>query len=128
MTKLVLKQTYSSTLSKILQQRLESTMAEETVISHLENLSAIIEPDPSIPINPDRTEDDIAETRLKAKRLLTQGGSLLESSLDTISKVLGKYTVVLGMSRLFNMLQEEELNLMLICQLLDTLVQTLLTP
>ncbi|KAI8826723.1 PXA domain-containing protein [Fimicolochytrium jonesii] len=46
--------------------------------------------------------------------------------LDNVSRVVGKYNAVTGMTRLFNMLQHRELNQHLVCEILDRVVKGVL--
>ncbi|KAJ3024130.1 hypothetical protein HDV00_001006, partial [Rhizophlyctis rosea] len=72
---------------------------------------------PTSPIAPVRTEEDKAETRRLAKRLFLSSSAI--TGLDAVQKVVGTRNTVMGMTRLFNMLQERELNRVLVVGVLE---------
>ncbi|KAI8924172.1 PXA domain-containing protein [Entophlyctis helioformis] len=78
---------------------------------------------------PARTDAQKADTRSRAKALLVGGGepgSGLRGSLETVARVVGRLNAILGMTRLFNMLQVVELNRLLLCLLIECIVKSVL--
>ncbi|KAJ3055545.1 sorting nexin 13 [Rhizophlyctis rosea] len=88
--------------------------------------STSTEPHPStIPPPPPRTEEDKAETRRLAKRLFLSPSAI--TGLDAVQKVVGTRNTTMGMTRLFNMLQEKELNRVLVVGVLEAVLKGLVS-
>ena len=75
----------------------------------------------NLPI-PNRSDQDKLDTRLEAKKLFVHGRLLPTESLVHI---VGQYNTINGLSRIFNMLQNQSLNRVLVSMLLDSIVRTI---
>ncbi|RKP03320.1 hypothetical protein CXG81DRAFT_17169 [Caulochytrium protostelioides] len=71
---------------------------------------------------PVRTETQMADTKLEAKQLWVYGNI---PGVETVQRVVGKTNTTVGMTRLFNMLQQRDLNRHLLCCVLESLVKNI---
>ncbi|KAI9361605.1 hypothetical protein DFJ73DRAFT_773407 [Zopfochytrium polystomum] len=144
--KTLLRQTYSKTLSQSLQRGFESAVAEDAVAGYLKSTREAMWPPPpplsaagtgaslstsssssSPPQQPERTDEDKADTRMAAKRLVIAHGAAVFPGVEAVQTVAGRQNTVVGMTRLLNMVQHRDLNRGLMCQLLEALVKSVLS-
>ncbi|KAJ3152703.1 sorting nexin 13 [Irineochytrium annulatum] len=162
--KSLLRRTHGSTISQLIQSRLEEAKSTEKVTSYLKTTTESMWPggvwhanagdvaaapagDASRATPADggndgeerkaevkvsekeevreRTEEEKGDTRVEAKHLLLKCSGLL--GLDGLERVLGKYNTVVGVTRLFNMVQHRELNKGLMCAVLEAFVKSMLS-
>ncbi|TPX56108.1 hypothetical protein PhCBS80983_g04783 [Powellomyces hirtus] len=74
---------------------------------------------------PQRTDQTMADTKMEAKQLFLASGNHLPG-LETVARVVGKFNTHAGITRLFNMLQNRDLNRHLICEVVERIVRGLL--
>nr|KAJ3418767.1 sorting nexin 25 [Polyrhizophydium stewartii] len=133
MVRVVLHQTYGNTISTWLQGKVEDAMSGDSVVKYVDAAVVALWPngqpfgtDPPPPV---RTEHDLFDTKREAKALLVVGGeprSGLRAPMDTVARVVGRQNAGMGMTRLFNMLQERRLNRTLMCLVLECIVKSVL--
>ncbi|TPX57815.1 hypothetical protein SpCBS45565_g08145 [Spizellomyces sp. 'palustris'] len=131
MVKTILRRTYGTSISTLIQSRLIEATTGTKVASYVHMLDGSLWPEgiwystkaqqDGIPSSP-RTEEDMAETKMEAKHLFINSGL---GGVETVARVVGKYNTVAGMTRLFNMLQHQDLNRHLVCMIMDRLVKSI---
>ncbi|KNC97986.1 hypothetical protein, variant [Spizellomyces punctatus DAOM BR117] len=131
MVKTILRRTYGTSISTLIQSRLIEATTETKVASYVDMLDGSLWPEgiwystkaqqDGIPPTP-RSEEDMAETKMEAKHLFINSGL---GGVETVARVVGKYNTVAGMTRLFNMLQHQDLNRHLVCMIMDRLVKSI---
>ncbi|KAJ8324223.1 Sorting nexin-20 [Batrachochytrium dendrobatidis] len=141
--RVVLYQTYGSTISSWMQRKVEGAMSEESAIKCLDGISGALWPDGRVwgsnitheeGVSPQvRNDDDKRDTRISAKSVLMVGGeedpispSPIKAKLDTLARVVGKQNASVGLARIFNMIQVQRLNISLLCLLLECIVKNVL--
>lgn len=132
MVKTILRRTYATTISKLIQTKLSEATSESKMASYVGMLDESLWPEgiwystkaqqENTPIV-QRTDEEMADTKMEAKHLFIDSGI---GGVEAVSRVVGKYNTVAGMTRLFNMLQHRELNRHLMCMILDSVVKGLL--
>ncbi|RKO84691.1 hypothetical protein BDK51DRAFT_37270, partial [Blyttiomyces helicus] len=136
--KTLLKRTYGSTISSQIQSRLSTLTRPDRVAANLDALDALLWPDGGAflgrdPTAPPPTDAELAaesdrraQTKMEAKRLLLARAPFLPG-IDSVQRIVGKYNTVVGVTRLFNMLQEGELNRHLAVVMVERIVVAALT-
>ncbi|TPX73911.1 hypothetical protein CcCBS67573_g04810 [Chytriomyces confervae] len=136
--KSVLRNNYGKTISASIQTQVDDIRSPESVSGYLNSISDNLWPNGewmySTPdylaeleankLNP-RTDQQRTDTRIEAKDLLLNNAALL--GLDGIQTVVGKTNTTVGLSRLFNMLQQRDLNRGLVCAVLEAMVRSVLS-
>ncbi|KAJ3127973.1 sorting nexin 13 [Physocladia obscura] len=134
--KSVLRNSYGGTISSMIQSQVDEIRTPESIAGMLDSVCGYLwvdgvfqftTPEYLAQLEADKlnppTESQLSDTRIAAKNLLLNNTSLL--GLDGVQTVLGKQNTMLGISRLFNMLQYRELNRGLICAVLEALVKNI---
>ncbi|KAJ3127330.1 hypothetical protein HK098_006509 [Nowakowskiella sp. JEL0407] len=120
----LLRRTYGTYISEMIGEKI--VLNDDRVAGMIENIDKRFWPggvwystsQPSSK-NPPRTEQEKLDTKGLAKQLfVTEVPALLN-----ISTIVGPYNCETGLNRLFNMLQEKELNKNLIVEILDSLIE-----
>ncbi|KAH6576349.1 hypothetical protein BASA60_004549 [Batrachochytrium salamandrivorans] len=154
MVRVVLHQTYGSTISSWLQRKIEKAMSE-TSVRHLflqRGIAAVravmMLMGTATASTTQKTDTQRRDTRRAAKAILLLGRdeldltgdhaavtklaadaivqSPLRSSIDTLGRIVGRHNATMGIARLFNMVQVRRLNITLICLLLECIVKNIL--
>ncbi|KAJ3242009.1 sorting nexin 13 [Chytriomyces hyalinus] len=132
--KSVLRNNYGKTISASIQTQVDDIRSPESVSGYLNSISDNLWPNGewmySTPdylaeleankLNP-RTDQQRTDTRIEAKDLFLNNAALL--GLDGIQTVVGKTNTTVGLSRLFNMLQQRDLNRGLVCAVLEAMIR-----
>jgi hypothetical protein len=124
LVKTLIRNTYGSVISDMIQKNVESILNEENICLYLDTIREYIWPIEDLS-DPTNEEKNLAKTN--AWNLLMQENTPRETTLgigiDRIQKIVGKYNTIIGLTRLFNMLQHEELNRILMFSFLQVLVE-----
>ncbi|KAJ3093138.1 sorting nexin 13 [Quaeritorhiza haematococci] len=133
--KTLLRRAYGETISTWIQTKLAEAKGEEAVAGYFQKLADSLWPNGTFGAaaaaddgsgggnRGPRTAEQKADTRIEAKRLFVQGaGGLIP--VDALARVVGGYNCKVGLTRLFNMLQNQELNRHLTIMILDHLVRS----
>ncbi|KAJ3075902.1 hypothetical protein HDU98_006534 [Podochytrium sp. JEL0797] len=135
--KSVLRNSYSVTVSTMIQNQVDESRSMDAVVGYLDLMSDSLWPNgvwafttpeylatlEAEKLNP-RSEAQATDTRMEAKSLINSNAALL--GYEGIQTVVGKQNTAMGLSRLFNMLQYRELNRGLICAVLEAVVRSVL--
>ncbi|KAI8809014.1 PXA domain-containing protein [Cladochytrium replicatum] len=152
----LLRRTYGQTISTEIQSRIRSFMSESSVVSSIssftdgmwpdgvyytqpksttESKTTMVHDDGKIVCLttsttttetrtvPPRTEEQKADDKARAKGLIVNNFP----GAGSAQVIVGPHNVQSGLTRVFNMLQEKELNRHLVCMILDSIVKCVLS-
>ncbi len=122
LVKTLLRTAYGSVISELIQKTVAELLKEDTICFFLDTIREYVWPNDDA-IEPDA--DEKALTKSKAWNLLMQqtpGDTQLGIGIHRIQSIVGKYNTMIGLTRLFNMLQHEELNRLLAFSFLEALI------
>jgi len=125
----LLRVTYGSHIAELVQNRLLEATSQNRIKEGIDAVTDLLWPGGIWFTSPEanrarpRTEEDREDTKVEAKKLW-----LNESmNIDVVQRVVGRYTCIMGMTRVFNMLQIRELNRHLVCMVLDAIIKSVFT-
>ena len=125
--KTILRNAYGSSISDLIQTKLTEFVAPENVANYLNRASDSIWPEVDLL---DRTTAEKDLTRAEAWQHILHSSSAtpLGTGIDRIQTIVGRYNTIIGLTRLFNMLQHPELNQLLVFNILEIIIQITMVP
>lgn len=123
LVKKLLRNAYGSAISEMIQNYVSEFLKEDTISFYLDTIREYVWPNNDFEAP---TEEEKALTKSIAWDLLMEQGAPRETKLgigiDRIQSIVGKYNTIIGLTRLFNMLQREELNRLLVFSILEAII------
>ena len=137
--KVVLDQTYGQTITTTIETKIDDLLSTESVSQYLNMTVDALWPGgifitreqdregPMKALDQHQQEVEKVSVKNKAKHLwMGTHESNVTTYIDTIGRVSGRYNAAMGMSMLFQMLQNPELNEQLVCLLFESIVKSLI--
>ncbi|KAK9720266.1 phosphatidylinositol binding [Basidiobolus ranarum] len=121
--KQILRQSYSKTINREFLDYLDKATSEESIVRAIDAVTDSIWPDgvwPQEPPKP-RTDDEKQATKIEAKVLF------VNNVPESILRMVGDYNAAQGVTRLFNMLQYQDLTKTLLIKILEAWVMLILS-
>jgi hypothetical protein len=122
LVKTLVRSAYGSVISEIIQKTVAELLKEDTICFFLDTIREYVWP------NDDFAEpnaEEKAQTKSEAWKLLMEQNpseTKLGIGIYRIQTIVGKYNTIIGLTRLFNMLQHEALNRILAFRFLEALI------
>jgi hypothetical protein len=124
--KIVLRNLYGKEISDSIENQVTTRMSDENIGLYLDSLKDSLMPLEEIA---ERNLNEKERARQDAKAMLLEftNESPLGRELEKLQVAIGRYNTLLGLTRLFSMLQNQELNELLIFKFIEIIIQFIST-